>query len=228
MSEFSTIDLAIFDLDNTLIAGDSDYAWGDFLVAKGIVDKDYYAKQNAQFYDDYQHGKLNIADFLRFSLRPLADNNIEQLNEWRGEFLNTVIEPMMLPAAEELVEKHRHAGHELLIITATNTFITQPIAERLGIKYLIGTEPERINGRYTGEVYGIPSFQEGKIKRLDSWLKKQQFNINQSWFYSDSHNDLPLLRKVDTPVAVDPDNKLREYAQSQHWDIISLRTKNDQ
>ena len=215
--------LAIFDLDNTLIAGDSDYAWGEFLVNKNIVDADYYAEQNQQFYDDYKNGCLDIYAFLRFSLQALASKPLATLLELREEFMHTVVESMILPSAEALLNEHRQQGHTLLIITATNTFVTQPIAERLGITHLIGTEPEIIDEQYTGEVSGTPSFQEGKITRLNQWLEQQNLSIGKTWFYSDSHNDIPLLLKVDKPVAVDPDDKLRTYAQTKSWDIISLR-----
>lgn len=218
-------DLAIFDLDNTLIAGDSDYAWGEFLVEKGVVDKVYYAEKNAEFYDDYKQGSLNIDQFLRFSLQPLANNSLEDLCQWRDEFVDTIIEPMMLPAAEQLITRHKDSGHKLLIITATNTFVTAPIATRLGIENLIGTNPELVDNKYTGAVSGIPSFQDGKVTRLENWLNEQEIEIKNSWFYSDSHNDIPLLSIVDKPVVVDPDDKLLTYAQSKSWDIISLRTE---
>lgn len=218
-----TTNLAIFDLDNTLIAGDSDSAWGNFLVSKGVVDRDQYAEKNQRFYAEYQRGDLDIEAYLAFALKPLKDNSIKDLHAWRDEFMQTVIEPLLLPKAMDLIAQHRQQHHTLLIITATNTFITAPIAEKLGIENLIGTEPEIISQKYTGKVSGTPSFQAGKIARLDNWLKEKNITLQHTWFYSDSLNDLPLLEKVDTPVAVDPDDTLAAFAKQKQWDIISLR-----
>ena len=215
--------LAIFDLDNTLLAGDSDYLWGLFLSETGAVERAEYERENERFYRQYCEGKLDIYEFLRFSLRPLKENPLAQLKKWREEFLLREIEPIILPTAIELIERHRSAGDTLIIITATNAFVTAPIAERLGAEHLIATEPEIRNGRYTGEVAGIPSFKEGKVTRLNQWLEEQQRDLTGSSFYSDSHNDLPLLERVDHPVAVDPDALLAEQASARGWPIISLR-----
>lgn len=215
--------LAIFDLDNTLIADDSDYLWGKFLVDQGIVDRLIYDKINAQFYEDYQNGTLDMMAFLRFALAPLAAHSIEQLNSWRQEFINTIIKPLLLDKAKALVEKHRAQGDTLLVITATNSFITAPIVALYGIANLIATTPESIDGKYTGNVTGIPCFQEGKVTRLNEWLTLNNERLEGSYFYSDSHNDLPLLKLVDHPVAVDPDEKLHDFAIAQKWEIISLR-----
>jgi HAD superfamily hydrolase (TIGR01490 family) len=215
--------LAIFDLDNTLIADDSDFLWGQFLVEQGIVDRVLYERINAQFYEDYQQGNLDMIAFLRFALKPLADHSLEQLHLWREQFLNEVIKPIYLPKGQELVDKHRAKGHTLLVITATNRFITTPIVAMYGIENLIATTPELVNGRYTGEIVGIPSFQAGKVTLLDEWLQKTGETLEGSYFYSDSHNDLPLLQRVENPIVVDPDDKLRQFAQSQNWEIISLR-----
>lgn len=215
--------LAIFDLDNTLIADDSDYLWGKFLVDQGIVDRLIYDKINAQFYEDYQNGTLDMMAFLRFALAPLAAHSIEQLNSWRQEFINTIIKPLLLDKAKALVEKHRAQGDTLLVITATNSFITAPIVALYGIANLIATTPESIDGKYTGNVTGIPCFQEGKVTRLNEWLTLHNERLEGSYFYSDSHNDLPLLKLVDHPVAVDPDEKLHDFAIAQKWEIISLR-----
>ncbi|MEN9756063.1 MAG: hypothetical protein RL755_250 [Pseudomonadota bacterium] len=215
--------LAIFDLDNTLIADDSDYLWGKFLVDQGIVDRLVYDKINAQFYEDYQNGTLDMIAFLRFALAPLAAHSIEQLNSWRQEFINTIIKPLLLDKAKALVEKHRAQGDTLLVITATNSFITAPIVALYGIANLIATTPESIDGKYTGNVTGIPCFQEGKVTRLNEWLTLNNERLEGSYFYSDSHNDLPLLKLVDHPVAVDPDEKLHDFAIAQKWEIISLR-----
>jgi HAD superfamily hydrolase (TIGR01490 family) len=215
--------LAIFDLDNTLIADDSDYLWGKFLVDQGIVDRLVYDKINAKFYKDYQNGSLDMVAFLRFALAPLAAHPIEQLHNWRQDFINTIIKPLLLDKAKALVEKHRSQGDTLLVITATNSFITAPIVALYGIEHLIATTPEMIEGKYTGNVNGVPCFQEGKVTRLNEWLTLNNEKLEGSYFYSDSHNDLPLLKLVDFPVAVDPDEKLRDFADTQKWEIISLR-----
>jgi HAD superfamily hydrolase (TIGR01490 family) len=215
--------LAIFDLDNTLLAGDSDHMWGTFLCEHGIVDAAYYQQENDRFYDDYVEGTLDIYEFLRFALKPLRDNDLEQLKELRAKFMQERIEPIILAAGEALIDKHRHAGDTLLIITATNAFVTTPIAERLGIEHLLATEPEMVDGRYTGELEGIPCYQEGKVRRLRQWLWQHNANLKGSIFYSDSHNDIPLLETAEKAVAVDPDDALREYAAKQQWPIISLR-----
>ena len=215
--------LAIFDLDNTLIADDSDYLWGQFLVDQGIVDKNLYESANAKFYDDYKQGSLDIVEFLRFSLQPLADNNPEQLYQWRVQFIEEAIKPLLLEPAQQLIDKHRNRGDTLLVITATNRFVTEPIVQLYGIENLLATTPEFIDGRYTGGFNGIPCFREGKVKLLEAWLKNSTETMQDSWFYSDSHNDLPLLKLVDHPVAVDPDEKLTQFADAANWPIISLR-----
>ena len=215
--------LAIFDLDNTLIADDSDYLWGQFLVDQGIVDKNLYESANAKFYDDYKQGTLDIVEFLRFSLQPLADNDPEQLYQWRAQFIEEAIKPLMLKSAQQLIDKHKNRGDTLLVITATNRFVTEPIVQLYGIENLLATTPEFVDGRYTGGFNGIPCFREGKVKLLEAWLENSVETMQDSWFYSDSHNDLPLLKLVDNPVAVDPDEKLTEFANAANWPIISLR-----
>jgi HAD superfamily hydrolase (TIGR01490 family) len=217
------VSLAIFDLDNTLIADDSDYLWGQFLVDQGIVDKNHYESANAKFYDDYKQGTLDIVEFLHFSLQPLADNNPEQLYQWRAQFIEEAIKPLMLTPAQQLIDKHKNRGDTLLVITATNRFVTEPIVQLYGIENLLATTPEFIDGRYTGGFNGIPCFQEGKVKLLEQWLENSHETMQDSWFYSDSHNDLPLLKLVENPVAVDPDEKLSEFATAANWPIISLR-----
>ncbi|MCU7875856.1 MAG: HAD-IB family hydrolase [Candidatus Thiodiazotropha sp. (ex Lucinoma borealis)] len=214
--------LAIFDLDNTLLAGDSDYLWGVFLVEKGIVDGDEYRRENDRFYMEYKAGRLDIIEFQRFSLKPLRDNRPEQLLDWRQEFLDSKISPIISQQARQLVENHKIAGDQLLIITATNSFITTPIAQKFGIDNIIATEPEVLDGYYTGEVAGEPSFRDGKVNRLYSWLKEQQQDLRGSFFYSDSHNDLPLLESVENPVAVDPDETLTKIATERNWPILQL------
>jgi HAD superfamily hydrolase (TIGR01490 family) len=215
--------LAIFDLDNTLLAGDSDYLWGQFLVEHNIVDGPSWSAQNERFYREYEAGTMDIHEFLRFQLRPLAEHEPAQLRRWRAEFMRTLIEPIMLPAARELLDRHRGRGDTVLIITATNRFITGPIAEALGVEHLLATEPEMDGERYTGGVAGIPCYQHGKVQRLQHWLEEHSADLDDSWFYSDSHNDLPLLEAVSHPVAVDPNPFLRAEAERRGWPVISLR-----
>jgi len=217
------VSLAIFDLDNTLIAGDSDFLWGQFLVDQGIVDRDYYEQSNARFYEDYKQGKLDIIAFLEFSLAPLAQHDAQQLFAWRQQFVEEKIKPILLEKAQALVDKHRQQGDTLLVITATNRFVTEPIVKCYGIDNLIATTPEFANDQYTGHFLGMPCFQDGKVHLLNEWLEKQNETLENSCFYSDSHNDLPLLNKVDKPVAVDPDDILRSTAEQKGWPIISLR-----
>ncbi len=218
--------LAIFDLDNTLIADDSDYLWGQFLVDQGIVDKTYYEEANAKFYSDYKQGTLDITEFLHFSLKPLADNKPDDLYQWRNQFVEDIIRPLLLKPAQQLIDKHRKRGDTLMVITATNRFVTEPIVKLYGIDILLATSPEFVDGGYTGNFTGIPCFQEGKVKQLEEWLEQSSETLENSWFYSDSHNDLPLLKRVDNPIAVDPDQKLSAYAKAENWPIISLRGEN--
>ena len=222
-NEIHHMSLAIFDLDNTLLGDDSDYLWGQFLVGQGLVDGDFYTRENQRFYDDYKKGRLDIFEFLAFSLKPLTELSRDKLDALHRQFMQDIITPVMLPAANLLLEKHRAQGDTLIIITATNRFITGPIAEALGVEHLIATDPEIVDGEYTGRVAGTPCFQSGKVDRLNTWLAEQKENLANSWFYSDSHNDLPLLERVDHPVAVDPDDTLATHARSKGWPVISLR-----
>jgi HAD superfamily hydrolase (TIGR01490 family) len=215
--------LAIFDLDNTLIAGDSDHAWGEFLVARGMVDKEWYQTTNDQFYADYCAGSLDIIAYSEFVFSFLAQHDIQTLQALHNEFMAEIIKPIMLPKAKALIAQHHQAGDRLLIITATNRFITEPIAQAFAIPEILATEPELVAGRYTGKVLGVPCYQEGKITRFHAWLAQQNTSFSETTFYSDSHNDLPLLKTVDKPIAVDPDDKLRLYAEQHVWPIISLR-----
>jgi HAD superfamily hydrolase (TIGR01490 family) len=218
--------LVLFDLDNTLLAGDSDFEWAQFLIEKGVLDREVYEAQNQVFYDQYKDGTLDIHAFLDFQLRPLARHDRSQLDAWHREYLETKVRPMIAPRAPELVRQHTNDADLVAIITATNSFVTRPIAELFGIENLIATEPHMVDGRYTGKVSGIPSFREHKITRLEMWLSDRGLlweDIDSSWFYSDSLNDLPLLQKVHFPVAVDPDLTLRAHAQNAGWPIISLR-----
>ena len=216
--------LALFDLDNTLLAGDSDHAWGEFLAEKGHVDADAYARANDRFFADYQAGTLDINAFCQFVFAVLACNTPATLAQWHAEFMRERIEPMLLPKAQALLERHRQLGHTLVIITATNQFVTGPIAKRLGVEHLIATQPEQdANGNYTGQVLGVPCFQEGKITRLEAWLKDHDDSLDGSWFYSDSRNDLPLLERVTHPIAVDADPILASIADERGWQQLSLR-----
>ena len=220
------MDLAIFDLDNTLLAGDSDYQWGEFLIDIGVVERAAHASINDQFYADYKVGKLDINAFLEFQLKPLSQNPRATLDAWHRQFMVQKIQPMMTEKSKALVEKHRANGDLLLIITATNSFVTGPIATAFGIPNLIGTDPEEVNGEFTGRVIGTPSFQQGKITRLNEWLLARGQTLSDfgtTWFYSDSHNDLPLMKLVDQPIAVNPDPLLEAYANDHAWPIISLR-----
>lgn len=215
--------LAIFDLDNTLIGDDSDNLWGQFLCEQGLVEQADFAVQNDQFYRDYQAGSLNIEAYLRFALAPLRGRSMETLSDWHRKFMRCKIEPILLPRATALIEEHRERGHHLLVITATNAFITRPIVDALGIDDLLACEAEMVDGLYTGEPIGIPSYHAGKVSRLESWAAEHSIDLDGAYFYSDSHNDLPLLERVDYPVAVDPDDSLRVWAAQAGWPIISLR-----
>jgi HAD superfamily hydrolase (TIGR01490 family) len=219
----SIMPLALFDLDNTLIAGDSDYSWGEFLTTKKIVDSAYFKNKNDQFYRDYQTGKLDILAYLKFSLAPLSGLSRSELDTLHKEFMKKIIEPMWLPKAEELLQAHRDKKDTLMVITSTNRFIVTPICKKLGIEHLIATELEEFDNKFTGQVSGIPSFQEGKVKRLNKWLNTSNFKLKESSFYSDSINDLPLLEIVGHPVAVDPCPKLKKEATRRGWKTISLR-----
>ncbi|MGD8568584.1 MAG: HAD family hydrolase [Gammaproteobacteria bacterium] len=215
--------LAIFDLDNTLLAGDSDHLWGEFLIEQGLVDGEYYQRENNRFYEAYKAGTLDIFEFLAFSLKPLSEHDIGELNRLHRQFLQQKIEPIMLPRAFSLIDRHKKENYTPLIITATNRFVTEPIAAAFGVDYIIATEPEFDGNRYTGGVAGIPCFQHGKVERLEQWLQQHGATLEDSWFYSDSHNDIPLLSRVSHPVAVDPDVTLEQHARDLGWDIISLR-----
>ncbi|MCB1936119.1 MAG: HAD family hydrolase [Nitrosomonas sp.] len=219
--------LALFDLDNTLITGDSDFEWAQFLIEKKALDRELHEARNLEFYEQYKAGTLDIHEFLDFQLKPLSRHPRSQLESWRSEFIKKKIEPLIATGARELIEKHMLDGDLCIIITATNSFVTAPIAQILGINHLIATEPEtQKDGEFTGKVLGTPCFQEGKIERLELWLDQHNLtwlSFLQSWFYSDSLNDLPLLSKVTHPVAVDPDAVLKKHAEENDWSIISLR-----
>ena len=215
--------LALFDLDNTLLADDSDFLWGCFLVDKGLVDKKTHDEANKRFYDDYKKGTLDIYEFLAFSLKPLTQIPIEKLSALHKEFMYKHITPVMTEKGMAQIQQHRDRGDITVIITATNRFVTEPIADAFQVDDLIATDPEIIDGAYTGKVAGTPCFKEGKTTRLKQWLENTSHDLENSTFYSDSHNDLSLLEVVTTPVAVDPDDELKATALAKNWEIRSFR-----
>jgi HAD superfamily hydrolase (TIGR01490 family) len=220
------MNLAIFDLDNTLLDGDSDYNWGLYLVKKGYLDEGEYKEQNQKFFEEYQVGKLDIFAFAEFQFRFLKNNTRKFLNDVRSDYINEIIKPMILKKAIDLVNQHKEAGDRLLIITATNSFITKPIGELFGIDELIGTDPEENEGEFTGKVKGTPSFKEGKVTRLFDWLDEKNLKLadfEKTFFYSDSHNDLALLEVVTNPVVVNGDKILLEKAQEKNWPTLKLK-----
>ena len=221
--------LALFDLDNTLLNGDSDFEWAQFLIAQGVLDGEVHAARNEAFYAQYKAGTLDIREFLDFQLKPLSRHSRAELDAWHREFMATRIRPIMTPAALALVRAHLAAGDLCAMVTATNSFVTGPIAREFGIPHLIATiaaQEDPVAGRFSGQPRGTPSFREGKIARVEAWLESLGLcwqSFDRSYFYSDSHNDLPLLEKVSDPVAVDPDDTLRAHAQRAGWQIRSLR-----
>ena len=220
------MNLALFDLDNTLLAGDSDYNWSLFLIREGLLDAKTHHDRNEQFYADYKNGSLDIIAFLKFQLIPLSQHKKSFLDQLHLKYMAEVIRPMMTEKAQALVDKHKAAGDICVVITATNSFVTKPIATAYGIEHLIGSDPEILNGEYTGGVTGVPSFQAGKVTRINQWLAERGqplASFEKSYFYSDSHNDLPLMKLVTNPVAVDADDTLKKYAEENAWPHISLR-----
>ena len=220
------MDLVLFDLDNTLLNGDSDYEWARFLIEQGVLDGPVYEAQNNAFFDMYKQGTLDIHAFLAFQLKPLSEYSRSQLDSWHRQFMQTRILPIMGQPARDLVRRHLAEGSLCAIVTATNAFITGPIARSFGIPHLVATELEEIGGKFTGRPRGIPCFREGKLDRVDQWLA----SLGHAWdefpattFYSDSLNDIPLLERVSRPVAVDPDERLRALAGQRGWPVISLR-----
>jgi HAD superfamily hydrolase (TIGR01490 family) len=218
--------LALFDLDNTLLVGDSDYEWGQFLIDRGVLARAEYEAQNRAYYEQYVAGRLDIHEYLGFALRPLAEHTPEDLARWHAEFMRTRIAPMITPAARALVASHLATADLCAIVTSTNSFVTAPIAREFGVEHLVATEPESRDGRFTGRVFGTPCFREGKVRRVDEWLQGLGLRFDEfaeSACYSDSHNDLPLLERVTRPVAVDPDATLEAHARRRGWEVISLR-----
>ncbi len=219
------MNLALFDLDNTLLAGDSDFEWAQFLIAKGVLDREVHAAKNQAFYDDYKAGTLDIRAFLAFQLAPLARHDRAELDAWHREFMAARIRPIIGNPARALVRRHLEADDLCAIVTATNSFVTGPICREFGIPHLVATVPAQENGRFTGAARGTPAFREGKIARVEAWLETQGLwwgSFDETRFYSDSLNDLPLLEKVSHPVAVDPDDTLRAHAARKGWPIMRL------
>ncbi len=214
--------LAIFDLDHTLLDGDSDYLWGEYMVENQIVDEAEYRGRNRVFYEDYQRGQLDNDTYLAFALEPLTRYSIEDLYAWRADYVENWIKPIVVPGAAALLDDHRGQGHELLIISATNLFITEPIAALIDVPTILSTEPEIVDNRYTGRFLGTPTYQEGKVVVLRQWLAETGRDLDGSYFYSDSINDLALLEQVENPVAAHPDDELRAIAVERGWKIIDL------
>ena len=215
--------LAIFDLDNTLIGGDSDFLWGEFLGEEGVVDANAYRKKNEYFYQQYDLGVLDIYAWLEFCLEPLSRYSMKELQEFHHRFMIQKIEPIMLDKAQNCINQHKERGDTVLVMTASNSFVTAPIAKKYGINQMLATEPEIKAGRYTGGVSGIPCFQSGKVDKLMPWLQKNEETLTGSTFYSDSHNDLPLLELVDNPVAVNADKILTKIAEKKGWEVLNWR-----
>ena len=219
------MNLALFDLDNTLLNGDSDFEWSQFLIRIGILDRELFEVKNLAFYEQYKAGTLDIYEFLDFQLKPLSHHSRKVLDAWHSQFMRESIMPIVTQPARDLVKHHRDAGDVCVIITATNSFVTSPIAREFGIEHLIATEPEHKNGEFTGRVADVPCFREGKITRLNNWLTDRGWTLDSfddTVFYSDSLNDLPLLCKVKHPVAANPDATLRAHAEQHGWRIINL------
>ena len=214
--------LAIFDLDHTLINGDSDYLWGEYMVKHGIVDEQAYRARNEAFYRDYQRGTLDNDVYLAFALEPLTRYSLDELYAWRADYVDNWIRPLVAPGAADLLESHRQQGHELMIISATNLFVSEPIGAMLGVETVLATEPEIVDGRYSGRFLGTPTYQQGKVVALSEWLDRHGGTLAENYFYSDSLNDLALLEAVDHPVAVSPDDDLGAIARARGWKIIDL------
>ena len=219
----TALNLALFDLDNTLLAGDSDFEWAQFLIEQGVLDREVYEARNQEFYDQYKQGTLDIHVFLDFQLKPLSRHPRRVLDEWHARYMQVKIMPMMRASARALVARHK--ADLCAVVTATNSFVTAPIAREFGIPHLVATEPAHVDGEFTGGVAGLPCFRDGKVVRVEAWLAEQGHRLDSfahSYFYSDSLNDLPLLARVSDPVAVDPDATLRAHAVKHGWPVMSL------
>lgn len=209
--------LALFDLDHTLLNLDSDHAWGEFLISQQLVDASSHRARNDQFYEDYKAGTLDAVAYNEFVFEFLAQHDLARLAELHQQFMQQVITPSLRPSGQAAIAQHQAAGHEIVIITATNAFVTAPIAAAFGVAQLIASQPELRDGHYTGKLVGEPCFQAGKLHHLQRWLAGRE--VTESWGYSDSFNDLPLLNFVDHPVAINPDTRLHAHALAQHWPI---------
>ena len=214
--------LAIFDLDHTLINGDSDHLWGEYMVENGIVDEQAYRQRNDVFYQDYQRGTLDNDQYLAFALEPLTHYSIDELHAWRADYVEKWIRPLIAPGTARLLDEHRHSNHQLMIISATNLFVSEPIGQMLGVTTVLATEPEIIANRYTGRFLGTPTYQQGKVTVLREWAANNNHDLVGAYFYSDSLNDLALLEQVDNPVTVNPDDDLKLIAEARAWKIIDL------
>ena len=219
------MNLVLFDLDNTLLNGDSDFEWAQFLISKGVLDREVHEARNVEFYEHYKAGTLDIHAFLDFQLAPLSRHPRAELDAWHREFMTTHIRPIIGAPARALVRRHLDEGSLCAVVTATNSFVTGPIAREFGIPHLVATIPAQQDGRFTGKPRGTPAFKAGKIERVDAWLEEMGTwwgGFGETWFYSDSRNDLPLLSRASHPVAVDPDDTLLDHAGRQGWPVISL------
>ena len=214
--------LAIFDLDHTLINGDSDHLWGEYMVENGIVDEQAYRQRNDLFYQDYQLGTLDNDQYLAFALEPLTHYSIEELHAWRADYVHKWIKPLVAPGTAALLDEHRANHHELMIISATNLFVSEPIGQMLGVPTVLATEPEIIANRYTGRFLGTPTYQQGKVTALKEWIADSHHELAGAYFYSDSLNDLALLEQVDNPITVNPDDDLKAIAEARNWKMIDL------
>lgn len=214
--------LAIFDLDHTLINGDSDHLWGEYMVEHGIVDELSYRQRNDAYYQDYQRGTLDNDQYLQFALEPLSRYSIEELHAWRADYVEKCIRPLIAPGTAALLDEHRQRNHQLMIISATHLFVCEPIGQMLGVSTVLATEPEIINNRYTGRFLGTPTYKQGKVTVLNQWIADSNHELAGAYFYSDSLNDLALLEQVDNPVAVSPDDDLKAIALARDWKIIDL------
>jgi HAD superfamily hydrolase (TIGR01490 family) len=215
-------ELLIFDLDNTLLAGDSDRNWGIFLSEQKIVDESYL-DESERFYNNYYEGSLDIDGFLSFCLKPLIANDMAKLLKLREQFIEEKIRPIVTKTGKELINQAHAEGKKVIIATATNDFVTRPIADIFDVSVLIATEFEIKDNAFTGRVVGAPCFRAGKLNKVTKWINDNNFDLSQASFYSDSFNDLPLLEKVKKPVIVDGDDKLREIGKNKNWECVSFR-----
>tara|TARA_Y100000590_G_scaffold470236_1_gene662991 strand:- start:1026 stop:1691 length:666 start_codon:yes stop_codon:yes gene_type:complete len=219
--------IALFDLDNTIIDGDSDYQWGNFLAGKGIVSKEEYERKNKEFYEQYYRGELDVKKYINFSYKPLADNNLEKLIELRDEFFNKEIKNLIFSEAEKIISNHISVGDTVAIVTSTNSFVSKPVADYLNIVHLIASEPEFTNGKFTGNISGEPCYQHGKVKKVEFWMLENKIDreilSNSTYFYTDSYNDISLLNIVSDPVAVNPDKNLESIAKDNKWKVLKFR-----